>query len=320
MDIFIVHIFVGYVIDLLIGDPRQMPHPVVIIGKGIELLEKKARYHFSSPLGLKIAGAFIVLVVIAASFAATSAILWVAWQINYYFFLLAGAWIFSTTIATRGLADAALEIRQMLLYGDLSLARQRVGWIVGRDTDTMSSEEMVRATVETVSENLNDAFMAPLFYACIGGPVLAMVFRAVNTLDSMLGYKNEKYMHLGWASARLDDFAGYIPARITGLLLVLVAWLSNRNWRRALSAWQRDASSHPSPNSGIPESVIAGTLGVRLGGRNVYGGVVSVRAYMGEQVEILRSDHIVRAVDMIYQASFVAILTVSVLFSIIHIF
>lgn len=308
MDIFLIQTFCGYIIDLLVGDPPRLPHPVVFIGRGIARLEKVARLITASPVGLKMAGAGIAILVVLMSFGLTALILWLVRQANYYIYLLLGAWIVSTTVAARGLAEAAGAIRQLLLAGDQAAARRWVGCIVGRDTEKMDCGQMVRATVETVAENLNDAVVAPLFYACIGGPALAMAYRAVNTLDSMLGYKNEQYLHLGWASARLDDLAGYIPARLTGLALLLAAWLSGRDWRRAIKTWRRDAKQHPSPNSGVPESIMAGAIHVRLGGSNVYSGVTSFRHYMGDPLEELRPDHIARAVDMLYLASALAVL------------
>ncbi len=308
LEIFYGQMILGYIIDLLVGDPSKLPHPVVLIGKIIERLEKTIRSMNLRPPALQAAGACLALAVVTVSFVAVHLLLQVALQVHYYLYLFLGAWIVSTTIATKGLADAAQDIRRLLAAGRLDDARIRVGWIVSRDTDNMDSRDITRATVETVAENLVDAVVAPVFYACIGGPALAMAYRAVNTLDSMLGYKNEKYIYLGWASARLDDAAGYIPARLTGCILVCAAWLSNRKWRGALAAWRQDAAAHPSPNSGIPESVMAGALGIRLGGRNVYGGVVSFRPYMGEPLESLRPDHINRAVDMLYLASLLAVM------------
>ncbi|WP_449240580.1 adenosylcobinamide-phosphate synthase CbiB [Desulfoscipio gibsoniae] len=313
MYIFFLQAIIGFVIDLLVGDPPRLPHPVVYIGRSIACLDKLARKITSSPRGLKAAGAGIAIAVVVGSFGFTALVLWAIGQVNYYVYLLLGAWIVSTTVAARGLADAAGAIRQLLLAGDDTAARRRVGWIVGRDTEAMDRGQMVRATVETAAENINDAVVAPLFYACLGGPALAMAYRAVNTLDSMLGYKNDKYLHLGWASARLDDLAGYIPARLTGLALLFAAWLSGRDWRRAVRAWVRDAAKHPSPNSGIPESVMAGAIHIRLGGRNVYGGVISFRQYMGDSLEEFRPDHITRAVDMLYLASAFAALGLPIL-------
>jgi len=308
MEIFFLQAILGYIIDIVVGDPPRLPHPVVLIGNSIARLERVARKIFHSPAGLKAAGVILAATVTVGSFAVTALLLDVLREVSYWLFLPAGAWLVSTTIATKGLAVAAGEIKQLLAVGDLQGARRQVGMIVGRDTGDMDSGEAARATVETVAENYVDAVAAPLFYACLGGPALAMAYRAVNTLDSMLGYKNEKYIHLGWASARLDDLAGYVPARLAGAMLLFAAWLSNRDWRRAWRAWRRDAAFHPSPNSGIPESVMAGALGIQLGGRNVYGGVVSHRAFMGEPGEAMRPDHINRAIDMLYLGALAAAL------------
>ncbi len=178
--------------------------------------------------------------------------------------------------------------------------------IVGRETSHLDEPEIVRGTVETVAENIVDAVISPLLYALIGGAPLAMAYRAVNTLDSMVGYKNEKYIHLGWASARLDDIANWIPARLTALLLTVSAFILRMNGRRAWRTMRRDARKHPSPNSGFPESTVAGALGIRLGGVNVYHGVESFRAYMGDALRPMESRDILLANRLL--------LTVSVLF------
>ncbi len=315
MEKFILLAITGYLIDIIVGDPPRIPHPVVIIGKSIEYLEGIARRFALSPAGLKLAGVILAPLVIIGTYLVTTLLLNFLQEVSYSLYLLVGAWLVSTTIATRGLAHAAEEIKKLLAGGELPAARKKVGMIVGRDTRSMNGGEITRATVETVAENLVDAVVAPFFYACLGGPALAMAYRATNTLDSMLGYKNEKYLHLGWASARLDDVANYIPSRLAGCMLLFAAWLSNRDWQRGLRAWRRDAAAHPSPNSGIPESVMAGTIRVRLGGTNVYGEVVSHRAFMGDPVEELRPDHIGRAVDMLFLASFIAVVTISTLFA-----
>ncbi|MGB9804334.1 cobalamin biosynthesis protein CobD/CbiB, partial [Desulfofundulus sp.] len=169
--------------------------------------------------------------------------------------------------------------------------------------------EVARASVETVAENIVDGFVSPLFYALIGGAPLAMAYRAVNTLDSMVGYRNDLYRDLGWAPARLDDVANYIPARWAGLLLVAAAWLSGRRAKEAWQAIKKDARSHPSPNSGIPEAAVAGALGIRLGGMNYYGGVPSFRAYLNESGQPPQVEHIRQAVDMLYLTAVLAVLS-----------
>ncbi|MOA09758.1 cobalamin biosynthesis protein [compost metagenome] len=205
-----------------------------------------------------------------------------------------------------------MEVCGHLRRNDLPAARRSLGMIVGRDTDDLAQPEIVRGTVETVAENIVDAVVSPLFYALIGGAPLAMAYRAVNTLDSMVGYKNDKYINLGWASARLDDVANFIPARLTALMLIGASWLLKLDARGALRMVRRDASSHPSPNSGYPESAVAGALGIRLGGHNSYHGVMSFRAYMGDHTRDMESEDILRTSKLMFlvSGSFVALATI----------
>jgi len=179
--------------------------------------------------------------------------------------------------------------------------------IVGRDTGRMDAEEITRATVETVAENTVDGITAPLFYAFLGGAPLAMAYRAVNTLDSMVGYKNDCYLYFGRAAARFDDFVNYLPARLTGMLLVIAAFILRLNARRVWTVVRRDAPGHPSPNSGIPEAAVAGALGVRLGGWNSYQGSLSFRPYLGEAIVPLQADHIRQVVRVMYVTAALAL-------------
>ncbi|MCG7409981.1 adenosylcobinamide-phosphate synthase CbiB [Paenibacillus sp. ACRRX] len=283
----------AYIWDRIVGDPRWLPHPVVMIGKGITAMERFIRRVSGSERMLKPLGILLPLVIVGGTWGVTWTLLfalhhvhpWLAWGVE--------ALLIGTTIAVKGLQDAGMAVYRKLAGGDLAGARREVGMIVGRDTDTLDEPEIVRATVETVAENIVDAVISPLFFALFGGAPLAMAYRAINTLDSMVGYKNEKYMNLGWASARLDDLANWIPARVTALLLTVSAWLfragdAKRAWQTAL----HDAEEHPSPNSGWPEAAVAGALHIRLGGYNVYKGVRSFRAYMGKPLEELAAKHI----------------------------
>lgn len=298
----------AFLIDLLVGDPKGIPHPVVIIGKGISLLEKILRNTIGKIIGLKIAGIFLTLIIVGSSYGLTWYIMkklmlwqpWVAIALNI--------WLISTTIAAKSLDKAAKEIYELLLKGKLDDARLKVGWIVGRDTQNLSPAEITRATVETVAENIVDGIIAPLFYAFIGGAPLAMAYRATNTLDSMVGYKNERYLELGWASARFDDLANFLPARLTGLLLLLSAWLLKKDVTNGLRSLKRDAKLHPSPNSGIPESVVAGVLRIRLGGLNFYHGKPSLRAYMGEPITELINNHILEVIQLMYVTASLGVL------------
>jgi len=197
-----------------------------------------------------------------------------------------------TTIAGRDLSDHALRVYQALEKGDLPLARVAVGCLVGRDTARLSEGEIVRATLESVSENTSDGIVAPLVYLALGGPALAMAYKAINTLDSLVGYRTDRYREFGWASARADDMANWVPARLTAVAMSVAAAI---RLGRGLSSWRicwRDAGNHPSPNSGWPEAAMAGALGVQLGGCNVYDGVVEERARLGDPVTPFCASHI----------------------------
>lgn len=299
----------AFLLDLAVGDPRGIPHPVIIIGKGIDRVEKFLRRLAAPMLGLRASGVILTMIIVGGSYFVTWGLISFARQWNQWLGLAVTVWLLSTTLAVKCLYQAAEEIYQLLKKGQLDMARQKVGWIVGRDTARLDEPEIVRATVETVAENIVDGIIAPLFYAFIGGLPLAMAYKAVNTLDSMVGYKNEKYIQFGWFSARLDDVANYIPARITGILLLIATTLAGQDTGRAFRTWRRDAKEHPSPNSGIPESIVAGALGIRLGGLNYYGSRESFRAYMGEALAELERRHIRETTRIMFITSFLAVLT-----------
>lgn len=298
----------AYILDLIIGDPRWLPHPVIGMGKLINLVEKKIRRQVVKPEQLKKAGILLPVVVVGSALLITWALLKGLAMIHPWLALGAEIVLIATTIATKGLKDAGMEVYNHLKHGDLLAARQALGMIVGRDTAHLDEPEVVRGTVETVAENIVDAIVSPLFYALIGGAPLAMAYRAVNTLDSMVGYKNEKYINLGWASARLDDLANYIPARITALLLVISSWILRMDYKKSVQTIRHDARLHPSPNSGYPESAVAGALGIRLGGENVYHGVVSFRAYMGEHTRPMNKEDIRLTIKLMLSASLLFLL------------
>lgn len=302
---------VAYLLDRLLGDPRWLPHPVIGMGKAISAVEAAVRRLFK-PGGYRAAGLLLPLLVAGGSFALTWALLRLLAQVNPWLAAAVEAALIWTTIAAKGLRDAGMEVCGHLRRNDLPAARRSLGMIVGRDTDDLAQPEIVRGTVETVAENIVDAVVSPLFYALIGGAPLAMAYRAVNTLDSMVGYKNDKYINLGWASARLDDVANFIPARLTALMLIGASWLLKLDARGALRMVRRDASSHPSPNSGYPESAVAGALGIRLGGHNSYHGVMSFRAYMGDHTRDMESEDILRTSKLMFlvSGSFVALATI----------
>lgn len=286
--------------DQLIGDPRSPLHPVVIIGKLISVLEKHLRHPWHSPIRQKVAGAVLVTVVLLLTYMTVHLVMEAFLLVHPLAALVGGAIVLSFSITPRSLAEAGNEIKVYLLTGNIVEARRKVGWIVGRDTDNLDEAEVTRATVETVAENIVDGIISPLFYFLIGGVPLAFLYRAVNTLDSMVGYKNEKYLHFGMIAARVDDIFNYIPARITGLMIVVVAFILGFNGMQAARMILRDAAKHPSPNSGIAEAAVAGALGVRLGGLNYYGGVPSFRAFMGDEQKKLSAVNIEETIKIMY--------------------
>ena len=288
------------VVDCLVGDPRTSLHPVVIIGNFIAWLERRLLQVTHSSVYKKLVGAVLVISVLAVVYG----VVWLAMaalsSLHVWAGYIGGAVLLSFTISTRSLAEAGREIAGFLSSGNMEQARYKVGWIVGRDTANLNTAEVTRATVETVAENIVDGIISPLFYAAIGGVPLAFMYRAVNTMDSMVGYKNEKYQDFGMVAAKVDDVFNYIPARITGLLIIVAAALLKQDVRGAFKSIRRDASKHPSPNSGFSEAGVAGALGIRLGGLNYYGGVASVRAYMGEAKRELEPIHIESTIQIMY--------------------
>jgi len=302
-------------LDLLIGDPNFYPHPVVLIGNVVFYLENKLRKTEDSLQVQKIKGFMLVVLTLTITFGFSWLILMLMININYYVGLTFQILLFYTTIAIRGLHKAGMEIYYQLKKGELKQARQSLDLIVGRDTEGLSESEIIRAVVETVAENTSDGIIAPLFYFLIGGPILALLYKAVNTMDSMLGYKNEKYKNFGWAAAKLDDLINYLPARITGLLFVIAAFLYKKDYKNAFKILKRDAKKHDSPNAGYPETAVAGALKVQLGGINKYFGETSKKPLLGDSLVDFKVMHIKNVTYLMQAVTFIFIV-----FSIIFIY
>lgn len=299
----------AFLMDCVIGDPRSKFHPVVLIGKLIAGLETWLYSPEDSDKRKFWRGLLLMLLVLVICYGATAGIVYGVRRLGLpYFSWGVEALLLSFTISPRNLAEAGREIQRYLAAGDIEEARFKVGWIVGRDTDKLAVPEITRATVETIAENIVDGVISPLFFFFLGGVPLAVAYRAANTMDSMIGYKNEKYLFFGRAAARTDDAWNYIPARITGLLLVLAAWLLKYDWREAWRMMRRDAAKHPSPNGGFTEATVAGALGIRLGGLNYYFGRPSFRTYMGEPRQALSPRHISGAIRLMYAATILFLL------------
>ena len=292
------------VVDTVFGDPRSDWHPVVLIGRVISFYEgilypKKGASHGNTFLR----GMLTVLLVLATVGIVVGVLTWISHLGGIVLYAAVSTVVLYFTITPRALARDGLEIYHLLKDGDIVLARKRLSWIVGRDTENLEEGDIARGTIETVAENTTDGIISPLFYFLLFGPVGAALYRAGNTMDSMLGYKNERYLYFGRFAARLDDVLNYIPARLTFLLFVAASFLMQLDWRNAISIGLRDASKHPSPNGGYAEATVAGAMHVRLGGYNYYEGKPEFREYMGDPDTPLKADHIMTSIMLMYGAT-----------------
>ena len=302
------------VIDTIYGDPRSDWHPVVLIGKLISFYENKLYPEPKTSNGsMFLRGMVTVLLVLLTVGIITGLLVWLSVKGGILFYAAMGAVILYFTITPRALCRDGMEIYHLLKAGDIVAARKRLSWIVGRDTENLEESDIARGTVETIAENTTDGIISPLFWFLLFGPVGAMVYRAGNTMDSMLGYKNDRYLYFGRFAARLDDVLNYIPARITFLLFVASAAILKLDWKNAKKIGLRDAPKHPSPNGGYAEATVAGAMHVRLGGYNYYEGKPEFREYMGDPDTPLKADHIKQAIYMMYGATILFVVLESVL-------
>lgn len=300
---------VALLIDAIYGDPRSEYHPVVLIGNIISKYESFLYPREKKSNGsMLLRGTIVVLLVLATVGCITAFLGWLAYKAGMFLFAVVSAVIVYFTISPRSLTRDGLEIYGLLKKGDIVSARKRLSWIVGRDTDTLDEYDIARGTVETIAENTTDGVISPLFYFLFFGPVGAMVYRAGNTMDSMLGYKNDRYLFFGRFAARLDDVLNYIPARITFLLFVAAAFLLRLDWKNAWKIGLRDAPKHPSPNGGYAEATVAGAMHVRLGGYNYYQGEPEFREYMGDMDRPLTRDSIRTGILLMYVATILFVL------------
>lgn len=299
MEHAIVIILAAVLLDWLLGDPRWLPHPVVLIGRLIAALEKWLRRLMPDE---RAGGALLLVITVGATYGIALAILKVAYAISTYAGSTTAVFLVWTTLAARSLHCESRLVADALERGDMAEARRFLSYIVGRDTAHLEEPEIWRGTVETVAENTSDGVIAPLFFLILGGPSLALAYKAVNTLDSMVGYKNERYLRFGWASARFDDLANWLPARLTGFLMSLAAAIVGLSGKGAWRIMRRDGRNHSSPNSGIPEAAAAGALGVRLGGSNTYFGKPVEKPTIGDPLRTLDAASWRGAVRLMYGA------------------
>ena len=302
-------IITAYFLDLIVGDPYWLPHPVRIIGKVIEYLARVLRKNNQNQRAEKIKGIFLTVITVGLSYYIIYFLIYIAGIISPGIKFAFSSFFIFTALSTKNLGEEAFSVYRALKENNLELARERVSRIVGRDTRDLDENGIVRATVETVAENTVDGIISPLFYAVLGGAPMAVAYKAVNTLDSMVGYKNEKYLYFGWFSAKLDDLANYLPARISVILIPVASLMLRQRGLAALRAIFRDGKKSPSPNAGIPEAGFAGALGIQLGGVNFYQGVEEYRPVLGEKLKRKSSKDILQAIRLSYTVSTLMLLS-----------
>ena len=300
-------IAMGFLLDFIIGDPYKIPHPVMGIGKWISFFDKKLRRGNSNPKDVS-RGALTVVLVILLSVVPPALLLWCAWRLHPLAYFALNSVMCGQLLAARQLVREAKKVERALENGDVEGARTAVSFIVGRDTDILDDKGICRAAVETVAENGSDGVIAPLFWMFLFGAVGGFFYKSINTMDSMLGYKNEKYLYFGRAAAKTDDAVNYIPARLSALLMIFVCPLCGLDQKNAWKIFRRDRYKHASPNSAQTESTCAGALRVRLAGDAVYGGVVHKKEYIGDPLKEIEPMDITRAGRLMYGASFVMLL------------
>ena len=303
-------IFCGFLLDFLLGDPviPHFPHPVVVMGRIITRMESRLRGIFpKTPEGELAAGRIFAAVLPLGTLAVTGFICWGGTALHPalgFFFQTLWCW---QTLALKDLAKESRNVRAVLETGDLPAAGQAVGRIVGRDTQGLTVQGIIKATVETVAENFSDGVAAPLFYLLLGGAPLGMMYKAINTMDSMVGYKNRRYLYFGRGAARLDDAANFLPSRIAALLWIAASGLTGQDIRGAWRIWRRDRHNHASPNAAQCEAACAGALGVRLAGPAYYFGELYEKPTIGDDLRPVEPDDILRVNRTLFTAGFLAL-------------
>ncbi|MBC1663075.1 cobalamin biosynthesis protein [Listeria welshimeri] len=295
----------SFILDCLLGDPYSWPHPIKAIGNWIQLLTNILRKNFHGK-SLYFAGGVLFLLTVGLTGVLTWFILMLSAKIAFWLYAAFFVYFSYTTLAMTCLAKEAWKIQRTLSSGDLVAARVQVGMIVGRDTENLTAEQISKATIETVAENTADGVIAPLFYLFIGGPVLALMYKAVNTLDSMVGYKNEKYRAIGFVSAKMDDIANFIPARLSWFFLVIASFILRYDGRASWVIGLRDRKNHTSPNCAYPEGAVAGALGITLGGTHEYFGETVVKPTIGSGTKPVTQKEISQTIHLLYIASTIA--------------
>ena len=305
--IFFIKIWIAYVLDLIFGDPQNVVHPVQVIGKTISAGEKvllRKKYKFLAGAVLNI---FTVSITYTLMYLISKSV-----KISV-FFMIIEIYLMYTIFSINSLAREGNRVYRILKEGDIERARKDLSYLVSRDTETMDEKMIIRSTMETISENTVDGIVAPMFYMFLGGMPLAMAYKAINTLDSMVGYKNEKYMDFGKFSAKVDDAANFIPARITGILIVLASMILGYDYKNSLKIFLRDRKNHSSPNSAHSEASVAGALGVQFGGKVSYFGKEIDKPTIGDKTKEFELEDIRKNIRIMYVTSFLSLVMFSVI-------
>ncbi|NOW22886.1 adenosylcobinamide-phosphate synthase [Clostridium butyricum] len=284
--------------DLLIGDPNNPFHPV----RGIGLLASKLETIFRKLLknSLKIAGLIVWIITIILTFAITYGIIFVCMKINKYLGIIVQGIIIYFCISAKGLVVEGYKVIKYLNEGNIEKSRKQLSYIVGRDTESLDSKGITRAVIETIAENMSDGVIAPILFAGIFGAAGSMAYKAVNTMDSMFGYKNEKYIKFGYFPAKLDDLFNYIPARVTGILIIISSFFLKRDYKNSFKIYKRDRYNHTSPNSAHPEAAMAGALDIQLGGANYYFGKIVEKPVIGDKIKEIEINDVKKTAEILY--------------------
>ena len=302
----------GFGIDLIVGDPHSIPHPVIFIGKLISAMEKLARKIFPKTVkGENFAGGVLWFVVVAVSTAVPALLLWLCYGISVWLGLAIESVMCWQILATKSLKDESMKVYNALKTGDIEKSRYAVSMIVGRDTENLDDKAVARAAVETVAENTSDGIVAPLIFLAIGGAPLGFFYKAVNTMDSMLGYVEMPYKNIGLVPAKMDDMMNFIPARLSALIMLAAGWLMKLNVKNGWIIFKRDRFNHASPNSAQTESVCAGLLGLRLAGDAWYHGVLHKKKYIGDAMREIDYEDIPRSCRLLYVTAVLSLILFS---------
>ena len=309
----VIKIWIAYILDLIFGDPQNIIHPVQIIGKMISLEEKILLKEKSGSRYKFFAGIILNIFVVSITYGLTC-LIYKSSKTSGVFTLIE-IYLMYTVFSVNSLAREGNRVYNILKEGNIEKARKDLSYLVSRDTETMDEKMIIRSTMETISENTVDGIVAPMFYMFLGGLPLAMTYKAINTLDSMVGYKNEKYMDFGKFSAKIDDVANFIPARITGVLIVAASMILRYNYKNSLKMFIRDRKNHSSPNSAHAEASVAGALGVQFGGRVSYFGKEVDKPVIGDKIKDFELEDIKKNIKIMYITSFLSLVIFSLIFA-----